>query len=645
MMFTRLRLGRRRIFSLIAISILGVARFAMGADSGVPVEEAVAKDLAEWRELLRQKDYDQLDHVADELRATKGKYRNGYGRLWRFTWLGLNPNPQEMSNENYQTAIQSLEDWLKAKPQSANARLALANTWLKFAYRARLDGGGTESPEERAKVLAERNGKAALILDEVPALKGGVDNVYRRLRIELSKCSGEKPDVNLVYDGLEEDPTNRELVHGMALMLLPRWYGEEGELEQFASEVASRTKDHSGDFQYMVAACATKELLKSYLLDTHAFSWPRIQQGFRDLERLFPESREHLSDEAQLAFMADDLDAVYRALKRLGDDPADPSWGYVEIPFDGFRKRMTPEMMQGDQKRLLLGHASPVMIAAPLGEGSTAASVDWQWGVRMHDFKSGKRQGWMWIRGMNVDSLSIQRRMGLLASGSDDAAGVMIQSLASGRGGGLATSKSKTRRTAFSPDGNLLAAADESGMIAVIDLKTGQTKNEIKAEQKREITGLAFSSDAAKIAASCASGEVLIFDLAGGRLDSTYRVGERKLTCVSWSDSHLATGSEGGEVHVLDPANGAATATWKADGGDVAALAFSPDGQRLAIGLSSGDWDARIESPLQLWSFSKDKAPTPLRGHKLGVNTVQFVDGVTLLSGSHDWTVRVWDVP
>jgi WD40 repeat protein len=72
----------------------------------------------------------------------------------------------------------------------------------------------------------------------------------------------------------------------------------------------------------------------------------------------------------------------------------------------------------------------------------------------------------------------------------------------------------------------------------------------------------------------------------------------------------------------------------------------------LAIGLrhpigpkSNQNWDTQINDPLFVWNHRQDKSPRSLKGHKLGVNRVQFTDkGKTLVSASHDWTIRVWDV-
>ena len=66
-------------------------------------------------------------------------------------------------------------------------------------------------------------------------------------------------------------------------------------------------------------------------------------------------------------------------------------------------------------------------------------------------------------------------------------------------------------------------------------------------------------------------------------------------------------------------------------------MAFSPDGTTLA----SGSHDKTI----RMWDMETGQLRTILKGHKNRVNSVAFSpDGRTLASGSRDKTIRLWDV-
>ncbi len=65
-------------------------------------------------------------------------------------------------------------------------------------------------------------------------------------------------------------------------------------------------------------------------------------------------------------------------------------------------------------------------------------------------------------------------------------------------------------------------------------------------------------------------------------------------------------------------------------------MAFSPDGNQLAVACSIGIW---------LYNVRTGTEEAFLRGHTELVNSVAYSpDGKILASGSNDWTIRIWDV-
>jgi WD40 repeat protein len=70
----------------------------------------------------------------------------------------------------------------------------------------------------------------------------------------------------------------------------------------------------------------------------------------------------------------------------------------------------------------------------------------------------------------------------------------------------------------------------------------------------------------------------------------------------------------------------------------IEAMAFAPDGRRLATGGA--------ESVVKLWDVALLQAVVDLTGHKGPVNSLAFSpDGNTLASASADATVRLWHAP
>lgn len=634
--------------ALLATLVVCVACPSRADDATLlPSEEAFKNDDAVWRELLRKGDFSALEKIGNELRTTRSRYRNGRQRLWRYVFSILTENPNEMTKEDFARAFKQLEGWLEVHPRSVNARLMKATLWSHYGWTVR--GGRTvdQTTPEQLETFADASAKASATLDEIANITNDFDVGYRRIRIEVSKGLGLKPDLELVYDGLKEDPRCLELVTSMSSCLLLRWFGEEGELEAFADEVARRTNADCGDMLYAEVAVSIMGYFGDGTLDAHPLKWKRIQQGFRDFERLYPQAQEHPPDEAMLAYMAGDLDAVYGVLKRLEGQPVSRKWAAADVSFDSFKQRLRPELMQGGHKQRLLGHTRPVMFAETLGDTTNLVTVNNGSVVRLYDIATGEHRGWTksmsWIRS---DSISFHRSSGFLAAGRTDGPGVTVFSLDSGKAANLLPSEIKVWRTAFSPKGDYLATADEQGLVTVFDLETGKSMNSFPSETKRQVIGLSFSADALRLAGSCSSGDLLIFDLEHDKLEKTLSLSKNSLRTVTWSSPWVAVGTQVGEVFVLDAASWATRFTWKTGKLDVCSLAFSLDNEKLAIGLRARHRDNPVPTALHVWSFQKDAIPLELKGHKLGVTCVRFTDdGKTLISASNDWTIRTWDVP
>ena len=227
---------------------------------------------------------------------------------------------------------------------------------------------------------------------------------------------------------------------------------------------------------------------------------------------------------------------------------------------------------------------------------------------------------------------------------------VLVWDLATG---GLVTLEGPAKLTArdvdFSPDGKRLVCVyrpiddirlkDSPLSIRIWDLVTRQAIVTID----RLPTGVrtpTFSPDGKLLAAIAQhSAFVKVWDAATGHeVFSGQLTDGQNVADVAFSPDgkRLAACGGGGEIRIWDVASRETPVTWPSQSRYGDCLAFSPDGKRLAVGGSEG--------MVELWDTATGQRVQTFKGHFGLVDTLAFSpDGTRLATGSVDGTLRLWD--
>ena len=128
--------------------------------------------------------------------------------------------------------------------------------------------------------------------------------------------------------------------------------------------------------------------------------------------------------------------------------------------------------------------------------------------------------------------------------------------------------------------------------IRVYDYPSGALKSSIKTDGI--LHSLTLNRARTMAAAGFIDGTVRIWDLSNGRLVATLKGHSASVFAVAFSPDgrRLATGSDNGELKLWDVLTGNNTLTLPGHGGPVGQVIFSPDGSRLAS--SGGDGKIRV---------------------------------------------------
>jgi WD40 repeat protein/serine/threonine protein kinase len=288
----------------------------------------------------------------------------------------------------------------------------------------------------------------------------------------------------------------------------------------------------------------------------------------------------------------------------------------------------------------LSGHTGEVTSVAYSPDGQWLASGSVDGTVKVWDLLAGRE-----LRTLNhtgrVTSVHFSPDGKRLASGSTDRT-ARIWHLPSGQELHILRGhKGTVGSVHFSPDGKRLATGSGDETVKVWDAQTGGEAILTLEGHTSPVYTVVFSPDGKRLASGTAD--------SPGRLDRSVKVwdaqtGQGVLTLkdagatvvFSPDGKRLAScGYDSSTVKVWDAATGQdlhtiqrAPAVW--------GLAFSPDGQQLALGDQAG--------AITLWDAATGQQLRALRGHAGRVHGVAFSpDGRRLASGSLDRTVKFWD--
>lgn len=192
---------------------------------------------------------------------------------------------------------------------------------------------------------------------------------------------------------------------------------------------------------------------------------------------------------------------------------------------------------------------------------------------------------------------------------------------------------------AFSPNDRMLALAAQNGIV-LLNLATHRRRRFLTGSG--EYFSAVFSPDGRSLITQGGAGPIKVYDVATGRI--THRLADGTQGGVSVVVSPSA---EQLAFTYIDPSGNGAVAVASAKtfahptvvatvpGSEILSLAYSPDGQSVALGAADG--------AAGLWSTHTHQKLASLVGHTAGVSQMAFSpDGGRVLTISSDGTLRMW---
>jgi len=188
---------------------------------------------------------------------------------------------------------------------------------------------------------------------------------------------------------------------------------------------------------------------------------------------------------------------------------------------------------------------------------------------------------------------------------------------------------------AFSPDGQLLASADEGGLVRITGL---DGRAVLDGEHHEAVYSFVFAPDGQLAASGGWDRRVVVWDVENNtaRRELTFA---RRVSCVAFSPQGpkrvLAVGSLDNSVSLWEVDGGSPEVLEIGHGSSVESVEFSQDGTLLA---SCG-----LDKSVRVWDVHNRKLRWTGHEHEYLVRSVAFApDGETLVSAGWDKTMKLW---
>ncbi|HMH89146.1 MAG TPA: hypothetical protein VK523_10900 [Steroidobacteraceae bacterium] len=278
--------------------------------------------------------YADLDSLAQQLQQQRSRFEGGAWRLHIFFGTLSSPGSPTATDAAWKAHIARLEQWAASSPASPTPRIALAQTYLRFAWKARGHGYANTVTPEAWELFRSRVGSARSTLEQSAALAESSPHWYLEMQgVALDQQWGRAAFDALAERALAHEPGYHYFAVAEANYLLPKWYGRPGDTERYAAQVADRIGGDEGDAVYFQIAAVINCCNKT---QAPALSWPRVQRGFAAIESLYKSTNHERNVMAYLALRSDDAATAQQLFARIGNDWSEAVWK-TKAAFDAGR--------------------------------------------------------------------------------------------------------------------------------------------------------------------------------------------------------------------------------------------------------------------------------------------------------------------
>jgi hypothetical protein len=287
---------------------------------------------------LSKKNYTELDNYARKLRTSKTRDFYGTWQLVKFYDAVSTPLSYGNSNgrggatdDQWQSHLGKLEQWIKNDPGSITARIAYANTLEDYAWEARGSGYASEVTDQEQRSCDERLEKAEKVFNDARKLPENCPYLYTVMFFYAKAQGWDIERYNKIFnEAVRQEPDYEPNYLAKAAYLMPRWNGNEGDMEQFAEDLLKRIGGKEGYRIYYLIAREQASYYQGNVTDNTSLSWEKIKKGYEAEVELFGDNVPRLNYFCKMAVNANDDKTARKLMKKIGTNVVVTIWGGME---------------------------------------------------------------------------------------------------------------------------------------------------------------------------------------------------------------------------------------------------------------------------------------------------------------------------
>lgn len=295
--------------------------------------------VSEIEKHLNREEFDELERIADKLTKGKERFPGGDWKLDRFYEAIEPPAGYQTVKVNWPERISKLKKWMKQRPDSIYANVALGSAQTGDAWNTRGGGFADKVSDDQMAAFKVKLKEAEATLNKMSDKRNNCVHWYRAMQT-VGIGLGYEPDVmsDLVNQATAVEPLYWSVYTAHAVYLLPRWYGDEGQWLKFAESSSDKIGGDDGDILYSELCWRISRFYNVVeFLKDRSISWGRIKKGFKARGQKYGVSVRYLNAYCLLAGSIGDKQTTRVLMNRIGDQWEPEFWKEKKY-FDGYKK-------------------------------------------------------------------------------------------------------------------------------------------------------------------------------------------------------------------------------------------------------------------------------------------------------------------